>query len=337
MMKNVFRISWNLPLIGHIAFGLIDRGTNLIQVRPFTGCPLSCIFCSVDAGPFSRNRVTEYIVDHKYILYWFKKIARYKNVNRLQAYIDGVGDPAGYPSLIELIRGLNKVPYVSYTILESRGVFLNKKLIDGLNEAGLERINLSIDTLDEGKARFLTNTPWYNVNKIIELAKYIVENTSIDLLIAPIWIPGINDKDIFEIIDFALNIGAGKRCPPLGIQKYEVHKYGRKIKNIRPLSWKNFYKKLEEWEKIYGIKLILKPEDLGIFKTRSLPKKFKIGERSFLKIVGPGWLKNEWLAMGRERVITIFSRRHGTIPINSMVLAEIIENKHNIYLAKILK
>ena len=28
----------SIPLIGHSAFGIIDRGTNLLQVRPITGC-----------------------------------------------------------------------------------------------------------------------------------------------------------------------------------------------------------------------------------------------------------------------------------------------------------
>ena len=57
--RPLIRVTYEsgIPLIGCIAFGLIDRGTNLIQIRPFTGCPLSCIFCSVDAGPRSRNRV----------------------------------------------------------------------------------------------------------------------------------------------------------------------------------------------------------------------------------------------------------------------------------------
>ena len=43
-----------IPLIGTAYFGLIDRGTNLIEIRPLTGCNLSCIFCSVDADPSSR-------------------------------------------------------------------------------------------------------------------------------------------------------------------------------------------------------------------------------------------------------------------------------------------
>jgi uncharacterized Fe-S cluster-containing radical SAM superfamily enzyme len=33
----------NMPLAGHIAFGVIDRGTNILQVRPTTICPYNCI------------------------------------------------------------------------------------------------------------------------------------------------------------------------------------------------------------------------------------------------------------------------------------------------------
>ena len=34
----------NVPLLGYNAFGLIDRGTNLIQVRGSTGCKVRLIF-----------------------------------------------------------------------------------------------------------------------------------------------------------------------------------------------------------------------------------------------------------------------------------------------------
>ncbi len=48
-----------LPLIGHTAFGLIDRGTNLIQVRPVSGCNLNCIFWQRRRGrqPFPQGRL----------------------------------------------------------------------------------------------------------------------------------------------------------------------------------------------------------------------------------------------------------------------------------------
>ena len=37
-----------IPLMGTNYFGIIDRGTNLIEIKPITSCNLGCIFCSVD-------------------------------------------------------------------------------------------------------------------------------------------------------------------------------------------------------------------------------------------------------------------------------------------------
>jgi len=54
---------FGIPLIGSIYFGVIDRGTNLLQIRPITGCPLNCPFCSVDEGPISKTKLRDYIVD----------------------------------------------------------------------------------------------------------------------------------------------------------------------------------------------------------------------------------------------------------------------------------
>ncbi|MEM0060187.1 MAG: radical SAM protein, partial [Desulfurococcaceae archaeon] len=60
--RVVYYIDDDLPVFGYIAFGVIDRGTNVLQVRPTTICPQNCIFCSVDAGLKSEHRWAEYIV-----------------------------------------------------------------------------------------------------------------------------------------------------------------------------------------------------------------------------------------------------------------------------------
>ena len=46
--RKTYYIHPPIPLIGHTAFGLIDRGTNIIQVRGLSGCNINCPFCSVD-------------------------------------------------------------------------------------------------------------------------------------------------------------------------------------------------------------------------------------------------------------------------------------------------
>ncbi|RLE64905.1 MAG: radical SAM protein [Thermoprotei archaeon] len=322
------------PLLGHIAFGLIDRGTNLIQVRPTSLCPLSCIFCSTDAGPSSYWRIREYLVDLDLLLESFKSIIKYKEVDRIEAHIDTVGDPFTYPKLVELVQGLKEFPQVSTISLQTHGFLMNEQILDELNAAGLSRINLSIDSLDPSLASDLAGNSKYNVERIKQLAEYIVESTDIDLLLAPVWLPGLNDDEIPKIIEYALRIGAGKYWPPLGIQKYEIHKFGRKPKRIKPMSWTKFFTALSELEKRYHVKLILEPEDFGIFKCKMLPVPFRVGERVKVRIVDRGWLRYEWLGVARSRIVTIVGVPHETPPIGLEMIVRIVRTKHNIIIAK---
>lgn len=335
--RGLFKIGSErcIPLIGHIAFGVIDRGTNLIQVRPTSLCPLSCIFCSTDAGPFSRYRQTEYVVKLKYLVEWFNALAEYKQVNDIEAHIDTVGDPLTYPELVELVKELSRNPRVKVISLQTHGSTLTERKVDLLEEAGLSRINLSIDALDPQLARYLSGTPWYDVDRVKKVAEYIVQNTRIDLLIAPVWVPGLNDAEIPRIIDYALKIGAGKTWPPLGIQKYVPHKFGRKPKRVSPMTWYKFYQKLREWEEEYGVKLVLRPDDFNIYKVRPLPPVFELGEKTTVKIVGPGWLKREWLAVARNRVVTLVDVPDMPPPVGKKAKVEVIRTKHSIYIAKL--
>ena len=334
MERKLFRVDDSLPLIGCIAFGLIDRGTNLIQIRPISTCSLSCIFCSTDAGPKSRIRQTEYIVPLDYLVEEFEKVVAFKGRYDVEAHIDTVGDPITYPKIAELVAELNQVEGVKTVSLQTHGPLLNEKLLDKLSDAGLTRINMSIDALTPELARKLSNTEWYDVDRIIELMRYIAENTSIDLHIAPIWVPAINDDEMPKIIRLAKEIGAGKRFPPLGIQKYEIYKHGRKVKGIRPLSWRKFYDQLREWESSFDVKLFLRPEDFGIHKRIMLPIPYKKFETLRVKVVAPGWLKKEKLALPlrRDRVITVLNAEE--IPIGAKLKVRIVANKHNIFLAE---
>ncbi|AKG38896.1 molybdenum cofactor biosynthesis protein MoaA [Infirmifilum uzonense] len=334
-MRALYTISGNLPLIGHIAFGIIDRGTNLLQVRPTSFCPLSCIFCSVDAGPRSRNRIAEFMVDERYLVEWFVETVKVKKLESAHAYIDAVGDPLTHPRIIELVRLLKNTGRAISISLETHGALLTEKLAEKLEEAGLDRINLSIDSLDKEKARVLSGTPWFDVERVIKVAEHIAKNLSIDLLIAPVWVPGYNDEDISRIIEWALRIGAGKKHPPLGIQKYEAHKYGRKVPGVKPLRWRDFYKRLRVWEEQYGIRLILSPQDFGIVKAPRVPLAFEVGEKAMVKVVGPGWLKGQWLATSRNRVVTVVGVT-GQSPVGQQMRVEIVRNKDNIYIAKLL-
>ena len=118
-MKKLIRIPKDveLPLIGLIQAGLIDRGTNLIQIRPISGCNLSCIFCSVDEGPKSKTRITSYKIDPDYLMEWVKEIAAFKSNHNLEMHIDGCGEPTLHPQLTEIVQNLSGILSIILDVL----------------------------------------------------------------------------------------------------------------------------------------------------------------------------------------------------------------------------
>ncbi|MEM1673393.1 MAG: radical SAM protein [Candidatus Bathyarchaeia archaeon] len=334
MVREVFEISEDIPLLGCIAFGLIDRGTNVIQVRPITTCPLSCIFCSTDAGPASKSRFTEYIVPVDYLLKAFKKIVAFKGCRGIEAHIDTVGDPITYPRIVDLVSGLSQIEGVEVISMQTHGSTLTEKLIDELSDAGLTRINISLDALDVKLARLLSGTDWYDPLRIVELMRHTVLNTKIDLLIAPVWVPGVNDSEMVKIIKLAIDLGAGKKFPPLGIQKYLAHKRGRRVKGVKPMGWGEFYNRLRKWEVEFGVKLVLRPEDFGIHKRLSVPIPYRRNEVIRVEVVGPGWLKGELLAVDLNRMRSITLVNAKGVPVGTKLKARIISSKDNIFVAE---
>ncbi len=314
-----------IPLIGHTAFGLIDRGTNLIQVRPCSGCNLNCIFCSVDEG-ISKTRVTDYMVDPDYLLEEFEKLAEFKRRHckgvKIEAHIDGQGEPFIYPYMIDLIKRLKDIADI--VSVQTNGTLLDERKINEL-EGYLDRINLSINSLDGKKAKLLAGRADYDVDHVKSIAKEIADS-EIDLLIAPVWVPKYNDEDIMEILEFGKRIGAGRIWKPFGVQKYIKYRFGRHPKGAKIMSFRDFYSRLREIDR----NLILSPRDFGIVKCRSLPKRFKIGERVKLRLEMYGRIKGEMIGIARDRVIQVVDTNK---KIGEVVNVRITRNQHNIYVA----
>src|SRR3989338_3737061 len=75
-----------ISLIGTNYFGLIDMGTNIIEIKPITSCNLGCIYCSVDEGPLSRRKV-DFVVEKDYLVEELKKVIDFKNEDYIDAHI----------------------------------------------------------------------------------------------------------------------------------------------------------------------------------------------------------------------------------------------------------
>ncbi|ABS56762.1 Radical SAM domain protein [Methanoregula boonei 6A8] len=317
----------DIPLVGSLYFGVIDRGTSLLQVRPSCGCNLNCPFCSVDAGPCSKTRATSYEVELDYLLSAVEEIAPFKGTG-VECHIDSPGEPLMYARLPELVAALKAIDAVSTVSLQTNGTLLDERKIAALADAGLDRMNLSLHALDPALARELAGVDWFDIEKVTEAARAVAAS-SMDLLIAPVYMPGINDAEIPKLIAFARECGAGKRFPPLGIQKFERYKYGRTPKGVKVQSWWQFFNRsIKEWEKTSGLALRLDPErNFGTGRRPSLPQVFKKGEKATVEIKAPGWIHGEQLGIARNRVVSVF----GCDKTSGQVRVKIVAAKNNIY------
>jgi hypothetical protein len=263
----------------------------------------------------------------EYLVEAVQEIARFKGAG-VECHIDSPGEPVMYSRLPELIAALKEIDEVTVISLQTNGTLLNEEKISALESAGLDRINLSLHALDPAIAQLLAGVDWYDSEKLTDTAKAIVRSR-IDLLIAPVYIPGINDAEIPRLIRFAQEIGAGKRFPPLGIQKFEHYRYGRSPKGVKAQSWWQFFNRsIRPWEKEFGINLRLDPaRDFGTVRRQFIPLVFSKGEKVTVEIRAPGWIHGEMLGVARNRVVSIYNcgKESGQVRV------KIVATKHNIY------
>ncbi|MDP6586911.1 MAG: hypothetical protein QF535_19800, partial [Anaerolineales bacterium] len=193
--------------------------------------------------------------------------------------------------------------------------------------AGLTRINLSLHALDEKTANKMAGTG-YNLKKVMALAPYIAKK--MDLIITPVWLPGYNDKELVKLAKFAQEIGAGKKCPAIGIQNFLPYHFGRNP--VKSVDIVIFHKKLRDLEQKHSIKLICDESDFKIKKCRELPKPFKKGDIVKAEIICLGRLNKEMLAVAHSRVISI----PNCYKDQGYVKLKIKRTKHNIFLGELL-
>ncbi len=310
-----------LPLVGSLPIGIIDRGTNLLQIRATTICNLKCVYCSTNAN--SDFHPVDYIVDLDYLLQWFKEVVKQKGVS-VEANLDSVGETFAYPKIMELVKALGAMENVHFISCQTNGTLLTKEKIDLLEEYGLGRINLSFDAANKDVATKMAGIDSYAYDHVKKMAEYIATK-KIELFLTPVWVPGMNDKDMEDLILYSKEIGA-----KLAIQKFEYYKYGRNPKT-KILTWWKFFKKLEELEKKYQVKLKLGTEDIDIRHCKSLPLVMEKGEVLNATVVCPGWQKNQMLVAARNRSVSVFDCMKNP---GDLVKVRILNNKDNIYIAQ---
>ncbi|TFG04222.1 MAG: radical SAM protein [Promethearchaeota archaeon] len=281
-----------IPLFGIDFLGIIDRGTNIIEIKPLTICNLHCRYCFVSAGDYETN----FLVDPDYLLKKLKQVLKIKASDDIEIHIAPYGESLLYNQLYYLLKQLWNIKNVKIISMQSNGLLLTNEIIEQLEKVNLTRINISLNTLNRELAEYFCDCAFYDMEKLKKNI-YQLLISSVDVLLAPVWFPGKNDEDIEDIIKYVRDLrseGFSENQIQLGIQKYLIYKTGRKLKKVRPKSWGYFYKQLTKLEKKYQIKLKLGPNDFGIQKRECfLTLNLEKGDKISAEIISKGRWNNE--------------------------------------------
>jgi uncharacterized Fe-S cluster-containing radical SAM superfamily enzyme len=305
-----------IPLIGNSYIGLIDRNTSIIELRIITGCNLDCIYCSVD----QNVRPVDFVVEKDYLVSEFKKLVKHKGINDIEAHIGTQGEPLFYEPLAELIHDLSQIEEVGMISVDTNGTILTKTKVDELVNSGLKRFNFSINAVDAKLAEEIAGCR-YNIQHILDILHYIASK-KVKLIITPVWIPGINDKEIPKLIELSKEL----KCD-IGIQNFLEYEFGKNP--AKEMQWEEFIEKMKKLEKDHNLKLLFDfKKDFNIRATKPLPKPFQKGDIIKARIVCPGRLKAETLAVADDRNISV----HGYGgEFGKTVKLKITREKHNIF------
>ncbi|MBI2176099.1 radical SAM protein [Candidatus Woesearchaeota archaeon] len=332
-----------IPLLGTTSFGIIDRNTNMIEVRPITGCNMNCIFCSVDEGLASR-KTSEVIVDEKYLAAEVRKLVEFKGCE-CHIIINSQGEPTLYKPLPELISDLKAVTAVKTITLITNGTLLTEKLIDKLAASRLTAMNISLNAIEPKAAKIMEGFGGYDVEKVKKMAAYAAK-TTIKVTLAPVIVGGYNDAEMEKIVQFAKEIGAA-----VGMQNYLFYKRGRNPKNAVQVPWERFYAELDALEKKHGTKLIFEAADYEIIKTRPLPKPFRKGQTVKAVVVAEGRYLKEYIAAANPVAAGLHGRQLPTcaegriitlpdcekkLAAGEKIKVKIVSDKHNIFYGEVV-
>src|SRR5512144_3192875 len=125
------------------------RTINYLRISLTDRCNLRCVYCMPKEGlqwqPHADQLSAEEIVR-------VVETAAQGGVKRVR--LTG-GEPLVHPDIVEIVRRIASIPHIEEVSLTTNAMLL-ERLAQPLADAGLTRVNISLDTLDRDKFKRIT-------------------------------------------------------------------------------------------------------------------------------------------------------------------------------------
>ena len=174
----------------------LGRNINYLRISVTDRCNLRCRYCMPEEG-IEKKGHTEIMKLEE--IFEVVKVCAALGTDKIR--ITG-GEPLVRKGLTGLIENITSLGSIKDIALTTNGVLL-KKLAGELKEAGLKRINISLDTMDEKKYEYMTRG-----GRIKDVLGGIEEALKVGLVpikINTVLTKGFNEDEIREFIKLTLN------------------------------------------------------------------------------------------------------------------------------------
>jgi len=178
-----------------MAIDRFGRKNNYLRISLTDHCNLRCVYCMPEDMTFRPN--PELMQDdeiltlaHLFADLGFDKI-------RLTG-----GEPTVRAHLVEIVRGIASTPGIRSVSMTTNGVLLSK-LAGPLAEAGLQRVNISVDTLDPEKFQRLTR--WGKLEDVWAGVEAAERAGLTPIKLNAVVVKGYNEADVVDLARLTLD------------------------------------------------------------------------------------------------------------------------------------
>ena len=238
------------------------RKLNYLRISVTDRCNMRCDYCRPAADVYQaepRSHILNFEEIRRIV-----KVAARLGVNKVR--ITG-GEPLVRKDLPELITQLSAIDGITDLAMTSNATYLAKHAV-ALKDAGLNRINISLDTLNPFRFKALTGSELQPVLDGIQAAK---NAGLLPIKINTVLMKGINEDEVASLIDFAVDMGATIRFIELMPMK-------------QGMDWDKHYISVEDVLAQNGVqaRVDISPMQTGNTAARYLPLKHDKGEVGFI-------------------------------------------------------
>lgn len=166
------------------------RHINYLRISLTDKCNLRCVYCMPEEMTFKPRQ--ELLQDDELL-----RLARiFAELGMVKFRLTG-GEPTIRANVVEIVREMATIPGVDTVAMTTNGLLL-EKLARPLAEAGLQRVNISIDTLNPQK--FKTLTRWGEVDEVLA-GIHAAQEAGLQVKLNSVVVRGYNDQE--DVVDLA--------------------------------------------------------------------------------------------------------------------------------------